>query len=163
MKKLLLIGLIACVGYSQEKDCELNLDRKDELTGKVEKETFLKELDFKFSDDVYGKLSVKITRYGSQKYLVFYSDTNLGCISPHKDDLSKVYIKLENDDILTFNHCGLLDCGDTYLKGRLLESEIIRLKKSPIKYIKIIGTQYYEEIWCDKNKDYFIKNLDCIN
>jgi hypothetical protein len=111
---------------------------------------------------VSPKLLISLSKVGNSKYVYFGLDSDLGCASPYNNDRSYVKVKLENNDILTFYHSGDIDCAEFTLKGKLSNSEILRLKSSPIKTIRLQGTKYYhDEINFDFN-DFFIKKLKCI-
>jgi len=111
---------------------------------------------------VSPKLLISLSKVGNSKYVYFGLDSDLGCASPYNNDRSYVKVKLENNDILTFYHSGDIDCAEFTLKGKLSNSEILRLKSSPIKTIRLQGTKYYhDEINFDFD-DFFIKKLKCI-
>ena len=72
-------------------------------------------------------------------------------------------VMLENEDVITFYHSSKLDCGEFELWGNVSNSEIIRLKKSPIKAIKLTGTDYYDTVEQFEWPTYFIDQLKCFN
>lgn len=100
---------------------------------------------------------------GSKKKVVFWSSSDLGCTSPYKNNRSKVRVMLENEDVITFYHSGNLDCGAFELWGNVSNSELLRLKKSPIKAIKLSGTEYYDTIEDFEWPTFFIDQLKCFN
>jgi hypothetical protein len=97
---------------------------------------------------------------GSQKKLVF-STIDLGCTSPYRNNRSLVKVMLENDDVLTFYHSGQLDCGSFELWGNLSNAEIVRLKKSPIKAIRMEGTDLFHTVTEFDWPTLFIDQLKC--
>jgi hypothetical protein len=94
-----------------------------------------------------------------QKEVVF-SSIDLGCTDPGS---SFVKVMLENEDVLTFYHSRKLDCGDFELWGKISNVEINRLKKSPIKAIRMYGTEYHHTITDFEWSTFFIDQLKCFN
>ena len=109
-----------------------------------------------------SNLAIRLKRYGSSKTFVIGYSGDLGCASPYSTNPSFVKFKLENGDIITFYHKGDIDCGDFDLLGKLSANDITRLKKSPIKSVRLSGTDYYKDFTDLFFKDFFIKKLDCI-
>jgi hypothetical protein len=112
-------------------------------------------------DVISEDLAIQLYSKGSKKKIVFGASLELGCTSPHKTNRSKVMVMLENEDVITFYHSSKLDCGDFELWGNVSNSEIIRLEKSPIKAIKLTGTDYYDTIEKFEWSTYFIDQLKC--
>ena len=100
--------------------------------------------------------------FNGRKYLYFTTNLDIGCTNPYKSDRSTAKIKLENGDILNFYHSGVLDCGEYYLTGKLSNSEIIKLKKSKISTIRLIGTEGYQDFTEIEYNDVFFDKLKCI-
>jgi hypothetical protein len=99
---------------------------------------------------------------GTQKNVIF-SAIDLGCTSPYKNNRSWVKVMLKNEDVLTFYHSGQLECGGFELWGNISSSEISRLKQSPIKAIKLEGTEYNHTITDFDWPTFFIDQLKCYN
>tara|TARA_R110002167_G_scaffold366420_1_gene596493 strand:- start:10929 stop:11744 length:816 start_codon:yes stop_codon:yes gene_type:complete len=105
-------------------------------------------------------LSIMLYSKGEQKKVIF-SAIDLGCASPYKNDHSWVKVMLENDDVVTFYHSGQLDCGSFELWGNISNSEIVRLKKSPIKAVRLEGTEMFHTITEFDWPTFFIDQLKC--
>lgn len=114
-------------------------------------------------DVISEDLAIQLYSKGSEKKIVFGASLELGCASPHKTNRSKVMVMLENEDVITFYHSSKLDCGEFELWGNVSNSELTRLKKSPIKAIKLTGTDYYDTIEKFEWPTYFIDQLKCFN
>lgn len=147
--------------YTYINDCLYDANEKDEFTGIIRKNTIVYNLN-NLIEGSYSKVRIQLKKYGKNKYVVFSSFDDLGCSSPYSTNRSTVKIKLENNDIVNFYHMGDLECGNFILVGKINANEIIRLKKSPIKTIRITGTKYYQDYKNFEFKDFFIKKLDCI-
>lgn len=141
-------------------ECSYTTNEKDEFTGIIRKITSYYNIDeFEiFNTD----LKIRLRRYGSSKYVEIKSSQDLGCTSPYSTNKSSVKFKLENGDIVTFYHKGDIDCGNFNLLGLLTGSDISRLKKSPIKTVRLSGTEYYHDVTNLFFKNFFIKKLDCV-
>lgn len=109
-------------------------------------------------------ISVKLLKINENKYIRFSISEDLGCASSYNSNKSFVKVKLMNNDILTFNHFGDTDCSDFNIIGKLSNSELNRLKRSPIKTIRFSGTKFYHDTKEDdiEWKTFFIDKLDCI-
>ena len=105
---------------------------------------------------------ISLIRIGSLKYVFFSTSENLGCASPYSNNRSYVKVKLINSKIITFYHTADVDCSGFKLYGKLLNSEIESLNKSPIKSIRLNGTDYYQDAHEIDFPDYFINQLKCI-
>jgi len=141
-------------------DCNYYKNEVDEFNGQT-----------KIFTDVYnlmnkslsiGEFSVELRKVDNSRYIWFHSSQDLGCASSYENNKSYVKIKLENDDILTFYHIGDVDCGDFSLFARLSQSDIARLKKSPIKTVRLSGTDYYHDIDSIEWNTFFADKLECI-
>lgn len=117
---------------------------------------------YKVSEHNKNVLNISLRRYGNQKTVVFESLLDLGCASPYSNDKSYVKVKLENGTIVTVYHRDDINCGNFILVGILTNNDIIKLKQSPIKTIRLSGTKYYNDIKDIEFKDFFIKKLECI-
>lgn len=138
--------------------CSYSQNEKDEFSGVTRKNTKFYYLD----NYSYGYLSIQLRRYGNSKVVIIKSAHDLGCTSPYSNNRSTVKFKLENGDIVTFYHFSDIECGDFELWGKLTTKDIYRLKKSPIKTVRLSGTEYYHDFKDLLFKDFFIKKLDCI-
>jgi len=107
-------------------------------------------------------LHITLYARGTKKEVIF-SAIDLGCTSSYKNNRSWVKVMLENNDVLTFYHSRELDCGSFELWGNISNSEIIRLKESPIKAIKMEGTEYNHTITEFDWPTFFIDQLKCFN
>ncbi len=146
--------------YKYHNECTYDLKEVDEFTGILRKNTILYDLD---GYGVYnGELKIQLRRYGSSKYIRIKSFHDLGCTSSYSSNKSTVKFKLENGDIVTFYHSDDIDCGNFDLLGKLTQNDIIRLKKSPIKTVRLSGTDYYHDFKSVKWNNFFIDKLDCI-
>lgn len=144
-------------------NCQYERNENDEFNGHIEKFTpfyyIHGENDFSMTETLY----IQLRKIGSEKYVIFKSNSDLGCTSSYKNNQSYVKIKLENNDIVTFYHRSDVDCGDYRLFGRITQSDINKLKKSEIKNIRLVGTKYKKDILVTDFKNIFMKKLDCIN
>ena len=111
---------------------------------------------------VSNNLHIELYRKGNRKYVFFDFIGDLGCASSYSHNRSYVKVKLENNDIVTFYHSWDVDCHSFSLKGNLNNSDITRLKKSPIKSIRLQGTDYYDDVEKLEYKEFFIDKLKCI-
>lgn len=146
-------------------ECSYSIDERDEFTSRIRKKTIYYKIDeYKIGTTKIGvaETQIRLRRYGSSKYVEIKSYRDLGCVSPYSTNKSYVKFKLENGDIITFYHKGDIDCGSFDLLGVLTENDIKRLKKSPIKTVRLSGTKYYHDISDLFFKDFFIKKLNCI-
>lgn len=142
------------------KKCQFVINEIDAFTKKRRIKTEYYSLSGEKDPDV---INVRFMKYGSLKYIIFDSASDLGCANPYNIDKSSVLVKLENGDIVKFYHFGDLDCiTPTTIYGTLTPNDILRLKKSPIKAIRITGSKYYHDYDNIVFKDVFIKKLDCI-
>jgi hypothetical protein len=111
---------------------------------------------------VNKNLTIELYKYKQEKQVFFNLSEKLGCASYLPGNRSYVKITLENNDLITFYHSWNIDCENFSLKARLSESQIIKLKKSPIKSIRLQGTKDYLEITNPDYKTFFIDKLKCI-
>tara|TARA_R110002049_G_C9175452_1_gene562561 strand:+ start:258 stop:1157 length:900 start_codon:yes stop_codon:yes gene_type:complete len=155
---------------------EIKEEQEAELKAKQEELNLMKnECSYSINEiDVFDKVKVIRTSAkwiaeglyiilyakGSQKKVVF-STIDLGCTSPNKNNRSWVKVMLENDDVITFYHSGQLDCGGFELWGNLSNAEIVRLKKSPIKAIRLEGTDLFHTVTEFDWPNFFIDQLRC--
>lgn len=140
--------------------CHYDINNIDEFNG--DKKIRTRNYSLYNAESEYGMLSIQLVRINNKKYVNFMSNSDLGCTSPNSSNKSFVSVKLENGDIIKFYHKGRLDCGTFDLTGGLSESEIIRLKKSPIKIIRLTGTDSYNDYNDITWKMFFIDKLNCI-
>jgi len=147
--------------YYNSNECDYTSNEIDEFTRGKRIVTNYYSIDKK--RDYTSSIRIRLRRYGNNKHIQIISSSDLGCTSPYSHNLSSVKFKLENGDILTFFHKGDVDCGSFDLLGVLTANDIIRLKKSPIKTIRLTGTEFYKDIEDVYFKDFFIKKINCIN
>lgn len=88
---------------------------------------------------------------------------DLGCTSPLNHNKSSAKIKLENGEIVTFYHSGQLDCRKFGLDGIISPTDYTKLMESPIKTIRLQGTERYHDYDFIVYKDILIDKLKCIN
>lgn len=139
-------------------DCRYDTNEKDEFTGLTRKNTIFYKVQGYYSRE----LEIRLKRYGNSKFVVIRSQRDLGCTSSYSNSRSNVKFKLENGNIVTFYHVGDVDCGDFELLGRLTPNDIAKLKNSPIKTVRLTGTDFYHDVKNLFFKDFFIKKIDCI-
>ena len=142
------------------KECRFGINEKEELSGLLRKNTIFYDID-KYGIQ-NGELKIQLQRYGSLKYIRIKSSHDLGCTSSNDTNLSSVKFKLENGDIITFYHISDINCGKFNLLDDLTSNNIKRLKKSPIKFVRLSGTDYYHDFKTVKWNNFFIDKLDCI-
>lgn len=107
--------------------------------------------------------AMKLKKYAGRKYIYFSLDSDLGCVNPYTSDRSNAKILLENGNIITIYHSGDVNCsGDFTLLGALTQGNIINLLKSPIKSIRLEGTNYTRDLNDIEYKEFFIDKLNCI-
>ncbi|WP_157962189.1 SH3 domain-containing protein [Winogradskyella aurantiaca] len=138
--------------------CHFKTNEIDEFTGAKRVLTEYYSIQkLKYGLDI---VSIQLGKYGN-KYVRFYLRSDLGCASPY--DPSYVAVKLENNDILTFYHKGDVECEGVFiLLAYLSNSDINRLKKSPIKTIRFSGTEGYQDERSFYYPELFIEKLSCI-
>ncbi|WP_345027143.1 hypothetical protein, partial [Flavivirga jejuensis] len=112
--------------------------------------------------NVHKDLTIELHRQGRSTSIFFNLSENLGCASYLSNNRSHVKVKLENNQIITFYHSWNVDCRDFSFKGKLSSSQMARLKKSPIKSIRLRGTKSFREITDIDYKTFFIDKLKCI-
>lgn len=144
------------------KKCHYYKNEIDEFNGTKKIITEIYGLD-DYNTGEYRQIGVGLQKVGNEKFIRFYSRKDLGCASSYKNDRSFVKVKLENNQIVSFYHFGDTDCGDFSIIARLTQSDILKLKKSPIKSIRLSGTKYYHDIKKVEWKTFFIDKLNCIN
>ena len=109
-----------------------------------------------------SKTYIKIKKYGNS-FLIYVSiDMSLGCASSYSHNKSFVKFKLENEDVITVFHTADIECSDFTLIGSISKSQINRLKVSPIKYIRLQGTEYYKDLDMISYNNFFIDKLKCV-
>lgn len=95
-------------------------------------------------------------KIGNLKYLWIHLARDLGCAVSFKERESNVKIKLKNGNIVSFNHHGKTGCSDFSIVSRLTYNAISRLKKSPIKTIRFMGTDHFHDVKNIKWGSFFI-------
>jgi hypothetical protein len=106
-------------------------------------------------------LRVGFYKKGGSKYVFFNLDEGIGCASPYDNNRSFVKVKLENNNVVAFYPYWDIDCDSFKLKDNLTNSEITRLKKSPIKSMRLNGAKFYTDIQDIEYKRFFIDKLKC--
>jgi len=140
--------------------CHFTTNEIDEFTGKTK--IITKPYSIVSISDGIDELNIQLRRVGNQKLIFFYSYKDLGCVSSYNNNKSYVNVKLEDNLIIKFPHIGDIDCGHFVLKAQLNQSDISKLKKSPIKIVRLEGTDYYHDVKEIEWKDFFIDKLNCI-
>lgn len=135
--------------------CEYELNEIDEFDN-------VKKIKTKRVNISGYNLTVQLYKIGLENYVIFHSFQDLGCASPYSNNQSYVKVKLQNDDIVSFYHSSDVDCGSFRLFARLTKNDLSRLKKSPIKTVRLSGTEYYHDIEEIEYKEYFIDKLKCL-
>lgn len=154
----------------EEKEASLKAEKEKEFILKNECAYTINEVDIfdkvkivrTSAKWIVGGLHIELYSKGGKKKVIF-SAIDLGCTSPYKNNRSWVKVMLENDDVITFYHSGNLDCGGFELWGNISNSEIARLKQSPVKAIKMEGTEYNHTITDLDWPTFFIDQLKCYN
>lgn len=145
--------------------CHYLIDEIDEFTG--EKKLITRSYKIKkYSVYEDSFVEIRIVKHGKEKYVFFYLPEDLGCVSPYETSgRSYTSVKLENDDIIKFNHVGEIDCSSEEFKvASVLTNNIInRLKKSPIKILRFSGTERYFDIENIEYTEFFIDKLKCLD
>lgn len=139
----------------ENKTCDYEKNEKDPFDNIFKKYT-------NFYEVAGYSLRLQLRKNNSESYLVAKSYLDLGCSSPYENDRSYMEIKLLNDKILTFYHRGDIDCSGFRIFARITNNEIHSLKQSPIKSVRLSGTDYYNDIENVDFKNFFIDKLKCI-
>nr|WP_299488680.1 hypothetical protein [uncultured Allomuricauda sp.] len=139
-----------------KNECQYETNEKDEFTGKTRKYTEFYKLK------PLGELDIQFRRYGGEQFVIFRTYQDLGCASPYSNSRSFVSVKLENNEIVKFYHRGDIDCGNFRLAGRLTAADKTKLLRSPIKIIRLSGTEYYHDVENVEWNDIFIDKIKCI-
>lgn len=141
-------------------DCNYKTNKIDEFDGLKKKYTTV----YNIVDQSFGasNFSISLRKIGNQRYIKFYTNFELGCSTNNINRQSYVKIKLVNGDILTFNNIADLNCRDFSIYSTLSLSEMARLKKSPIKTVRLEGTEFYRDIDKVKWNMFFKDKLECI-
>ncbi len=146
---------LAELQFELKNTCHYNINEIDEFTNNHRKITAYY--------DIADNLQIQLLKIDNQKYIKIKTNINLGCVSPFINNKSYTKIKLQNNKIITFYHHGEIKCDKFILLGKISKLEIDKLIKSPIKTIRLSGTDYYFDFKNITFKDFFIKKLDCIN
>ncbi len=107
-------------------------------------------------------LTVELYKYGRKECVFFNLNEDLGCASYLPSNRSSVKVTLENNYSVTFYHSWDMDCGNFSFKANLLASQILKLKESPIKSVKLKGTKGSTTIIDIEYKEFFMDKLKCI-
>ena len=141
--------------------CHIDTDKVDEIDGiekKITSNYSLTEPSFRESS-----LNVTIMKLGESKYLKISTNKEMGCVIPYSNNRSKVVFKLKNGINVNFFHSGKENCSNYALIGKLTESDIKKLKSSPIKMVRMYDIEHYIDIYTILYKDFFIEKIDCVN
>ena len=147
-----------------KNDCRYNLNTIDEFDDIRKKYTEIYNL-ISFSSSEYrveGDLEIQLIKRNDEKYIRFFSNRDLGCTVDFGKNRSWVKIKLENNKIISFYKFDSTDCESFKIMANITQSDILNLKKSPIKMVRLNGVDYYHDIKKIKWKTFFIDKLDCI-
>ncbi|CAM1370589.1 conserved exported hypothetical protein [Tenacibaculum litopenaei] len=142
-------------------ECHYYKNERDEFTGVYNKYTDTYNLD-DFSTSAYGEVRIELRKIDNSKFIWFHLNQDLGCAVSYRNRRSFVKVKLKNNQIVSFYHFGDTDCGDFSIVAKLTNSDISKLKKSPIKSIRFSGTKYYHDVKMVTWDTFFIDKLDCI-
>lgn len=107
-------------------------------------------------------LTVELYKRGKNINVFFNLSEDLGCASYLPGNRSSVKVTLENNQTVLFYHSWDMTCGDFIFKGNLSNSQIKRLKKSPIQSIYLKGTNESRYVSDITYKTFFIEKLNCI-
>lgn len=113
--------------------------------------------------EILSFFNINLLKVGKQKYIEFLFINMVGCASPYDTDKSTVKFRLTNNKVVTFYHRGNLECGSFKFLGILNDSDIVNLKASPIKAVRITGTEGYTDFGNLDWSTYFIDQLKCID
>ena len=122
------------------------------------KEKFIVIEPYKITDN----LTAVLFRQGNSINIFFNLSEDLGCASYLPNQRSIVKITLQNNQTITFYHSWDIDCGTFSFKARLSNTNMGKLKKSPIKSVMLKGTKSSAEIKNIGYKEFFIDKLKCI-
>jgi hypothetical protein len=143
-----------------KSDCKYSKNEVDEFSGI--KKIYTEMYNLNHPSYSIGEINIELQKNGSSKYIWFHTNNDLGCSSSYDNNKSYVKVKLENGVIVTFYHIGKTDCSDFSLFAKLTSTDILKLKKSPIKSIRLSGTDYYHDVKSVEWKTFFIDKIDCI-
>ena len=128
-----------------------------------EYDEFYKEINIRTEPYKIAKnLTLELYQQGRSINIFFNLLESLGCASYLPTNRSYVKVKLENNETITFYHSWNIDCENFNFKGKLSISQIKKLKKSPIKSIKLKGTKHSSDIENIDYKEFFIDKLKCL-
>ncbi|MFI1743663.1 hypothetical protein [Thalassobellus sediminis] len=165
-------------GKKQVEAVDVNL-----IVNEKEEESRLERIKFRSTchyiideyDDFYKKvyirtepyqlnknLTVELYKYGQKECVFFNLSEDLGCASYLPRNRSSVKVILENNFAIAFYHSWDMDCGNFSFKANLSASQVAKLKESPIKSIRLKGTEESTTIIDIEYKEFFIDKLKCI-
>ena len=142
--------------------CQYDKNEVDEFDGKLKRFTEKYCIEQEPGNSI-GQFCIQLRRIGNNDYAVFEHFLDLGCTSSYASDKSVVLVKLESGDIVKFYHSGKLDCGSFKLFGKLTETDMVRLKNSPIALVRLEGTESYFDVDKISYKEVFMEKIDCLN
>lgn len=147
MKPLFLIVTLVVTHFSYGQ-CKYLINKKDEFTGTMEKQTDLTSI----GKQAWGSVG----RSDSLYYLLVSAD--VGCVSPGK---SKLYIKFSDGEVLELTHQGKIDCKSvvTFLAGINGDRELLQSKS--VAKARLSGTERSVE-FDFKDPEYLKKGLRCV-
>ncbi|MFI1770906.1 hypothetical protein [Thalassobellus citreus] len=135
--------------------CHYVIDEYDDFYKKVYIRTELYQLN--------KNLTVELYKYGQKECVFFNLNEDLGCASYLPRNRSSVKVILENNLSINFYHSWDMDCGNFSFKANLSASQIAKLKESPIKSIRLKGTEDSTTIIDIEYKEFFMDKLKCID
>jgi hypothetical protein len=160
MKKICLLLLFTPIWfYAQDHICHYKVNKINQII----KARVLKTDWLLLTKDKSSDLYFSLNRTGNQKYVVFKLNKDLGCTTSYSNNRSFVKVTLNNGDVITFNHFDDTNCDNFTLYGRLEKNDIIKLRRSRIKSIRLSGTKNNYYINHIENSNAFIRNLSCID
>lgn len=143
------------------KKCHYLRNETDEFTGERKKHTIRYSL--KDKNTLGLGFSIELRNTSGQKHLWIHSFLDLGCAVSYKSNRSSVKFKLKNGNIVSFYHFGDTDCGSFSIIANLTNSDVVKLKESPIQSVRFSGTKFYHDEKNIKWDTFFIDKLKCIN
>ena len=136
------------------KTCHYTINEYDEFY----KQATIRTEPYRISEN----LTIELYKQGRNTNIFFNLSKDLGCASYLSNNRSTVKVTLENNQTITFYHSWNIECGEFNFKGRLSNSQIMKLKYFPIKSIRFRGTEKTHEITNIDYKVFFIDKLKCI-
>lgn len=112
--------------------------------------------------NVSKELKLELFKEGPKTSIFFYASKNLGCVNKLQENNCYVRVKLENKNIIYFNHTWNEECGEFQLKSDISDKQMLLLSTSPIESIILKGSKDIYEILKVDNKTLFMDKMSCI-